>query len=125
MLLKEDGAVLIVDGDPSICGLIAAIVMQLGRRPVVARDGRVALDLIAAQHFDAVVLDLRLPLVSGSDVLQSLASQKPSMLPRTIVVTTSPPMHAGVLEDVAAVLRKPFPVDELMEVLRECCDGTG
>jgi DNA-binding NtrC family response regulator len=72
-----------------------------------------------------MILDLWLPTLSGDALLQEVAGREPAFLSKTIVVTTALPSHDGVLEHVAAVIRKPFPIAELMDTLRRCCDGDG
>jgi len=124
--METHGEVLIADGDPSIRHLLAMIVRRLPRRPVDAGDGRSALALLQTHSFDAVILELILPEIAGTDVLAYLEREQPEMLPRVIVVTTvaarqwsaCTPMHA-----VGAVLPKPFAVDDLQRALHRCCDG--
>lgn len=101
------------------------MVKRLPRRPVLAADGTRAIELLSTCAFDAVILEL---LISGpgGDVLAHIAKTQPALLPRVIVVTTSTKVDrtSGALASVAAVLRKPFAVDELQSVLRSCCaDG--
>lgn len=117
------GEVLIVDADPSIRGLLSALVQRIPRRPVTAADGKQALDLLQQRRFEAVILDLLVPEVSGRDVLASLATSSPDLLPKVVVLTTAkwtPPPELG---DVAAVLRKPFAIDELLAALSTCCEN--
>lgn len=122
--MQEPGAVLVVDGDASIRSLLEVVVRMLARRPVAAADGRSAMELLAAHAFDAVVLDLVLPEVSGAEVLHFLASRAPELLGKTVIVTTLPPARCAAIEEThacAAVLRKPFSLDELQSALRSCC----
>lgn len=51
-----------------------------------AADGAAALDAIPASHPDVVLLDVRMPNLSGIDVLRTLAAR--GSLPPTIVLTT-------------------------------------
>jgi DNA-binding NtrC family response regulator len=123
--LRHD-AVLIADSDAAIRGLLGAIVQRLGRQPVMAADGPAAARLLRAQKFAAAVVDLRLPNTDGNDLLRELDGPEPSLLPRTVVITTAvPPGIDGELKHVAAILRKPFAIEELMAALRRCCDGDG
>lgn len=118
------GEVLIVDADASIRGLLSTLVKRLPRRPVLAGDGHIALELLSSRDFDAVILELMLSGVSGLDLLVLLGKSKPHVLPRVVVVTTSPPAHWSQCREiarVAAILRKPFAIDELQKVLRRCC----
>jgi DNA-binding NtrC family response regulator len=125
MSSSPPGDVLIVDGDPSIRGLLQVLIQRMGHRPVVAADGRAALELLSAYSFHAVVLDLRLPGMSGNDVLAHLAEEQPGLLPKIVVMTTAVTARDGVFRDVAAILRKPFQIDQMIAELRRCCDGDG
>jgi DNA-binding NtrC family response regulator len=123
MASSAPGDVLIVDGDPSIRGLLQVLIQRMGHRAVVAADGRAALDLLATHSFAAIVLDLRLPGISGGDVLAHLAEARPEVLPRIVVTTTAVTGRDGVFRDVGAILRKPFQIDQMMEEVSRCCDG--
>lgn len=120
---SKTGEVLIVDADAPIRGLLATVVKRLPRRPVLAADGPRAIELLSTCAFDAVILELLLSGTSGQDILAYIATTQPQLLPRVIVVTTSTRLDrsSGALASVAAVLRKPFAVDELQRVLRSCC----
>lgn len=122
--MSDPGEVLVVDGDASIRSLLEAVVRMLPRRAVAAADGRSALALLSAHAFDAVVLDLILPEVSGAEVLRFLSGHAPALLARTVVVTTLPAARCLEIAETgacAAVLRKPFSLDELQSALRSCC----
>jgi CheY-like chemotaxis protein len=125
-LAINHGEVLIVDADASIRGLLATIVRRLLRQPVLTADGKSALELLTSRDFDAVILELMLAGISGLDVIARVGQSKPRLLPRIVVVTTSPPAHWSKCQEmkrVAAVLRKPFAIEELQRVLRQCCEG--
>jgi two-component system OmpR family response regulator/two-component system alkaline phosphatase synthesis response regulator PhoP len=116
--------VLIVDADGPIRGLLATLVRRVPRKPVMAIDGTRAIELLNSREFDAVVMELLLSGVSGSEILTHIGESNPQLLPRVIVVTTQKVDRTrGELAGVAAVLRKPFAVDELQGLLRVCCDG--
>ena len=124
--METTGEVLIADGDPSIRHLLATIVRRLPRRPVDAGDGRSALALLATHSFDAVILELVLPEIAGTDVLAYLERERPEMLAHVIVVTTVPRKEwAGCaqMRAVGATLPKPFALEELQNALHRCCDG--
>jgi len=119
--------VLVADGDASVRSLLSVIVRRLPANPTLAADGRQALELLVARPFDAVVMDLLLPEVEGSVLLEFLANERPELLRRVVIVTTSPDQlwrrirHAA---SIAAVIRKPFALEELRDSLLACCNGS-
>jgi DNA-binding NtrC family response regulator len=119
------GEVLIVDGDPAIRRLLEVVVKTLPKRPVLATDGRSAISLLDNRAFDAVVLELILPEVSGAMVLEDMELHHPDQLRHTVIVTTTPESgweSCPQTRSVAAVLRKPFALDALQMALRKCCE---
>lgn len=124
--METIGEVLVADGDPSIRHLLEVVVRMVPRRPVPAADGRAALALLSSRRFEAVVLDLLLPDIDGKDVLERISREQPHLLPRVIVLTTAPPSawsECPQIASVAAVLRKPFALDDLQRLLRGCCSA--
>jgi CheY-like chemotaxis protein len=124
--METTGEVLVADGDPSIRHLLEVVVRMIPRRAVAAGDGKSALAFLSSRSFDAVVLDLILPEISGTSVLEQIECEHPELLPRVVVVTTVPPsvwQRCPQTASVAAVLRKPFALDALQQILRACCDG--
>ena len=115
------GEVLVADGDPAIRSLLAVLVKRMARRAVPAIDCGTVLDLIASHDFDGAVIDLRLPCGHGSDVLAHIAERAPELLPRVVVITTARWRPTGALAPIAAVLQKPFALDDLTSALQGCC----
>jgi CheY-like chemotaxis protein len=62
------GSILIVDDEEAVRQVAQAILVQSGCDVVCAADGAAALSLLAAREFDAVLLDLTMPLMSGDQV---------------------------------------------------------
>lgn len=116
-------AVLVADGDAAIRSLLAAVVQRMNLRPVMARDGHTARELLATRDFEAAVIDLLLPDPSGQPVVDYLAQEKPELAARTVVMTTAPVKDVQNCDGVAAVLRKPFALDDLTAALRRCCES--
>jgi DNA-binding NtrC family response regulator len=115
-------AVLVADGDAAIRSLLAAVVQRMNLCPVLARDGNAARELLATSSFEAAVIDLLLPDPSGEQVVDYLVHAKPELVARTIVMTTMPVKQVENCTGVAAVLRKPFALEDLTAALRLCCE---
>ena len=61
--------VLVVDDNPMNRDLLARRVARLGHTVVLAEHGRAAVDLLGAEPFDIVLLDVEMPELNGYEVL--------------------------------------------------------
>jgi DNA-binding response OmpR family regulator len=113
--------VLVVDDHPAIAELIAITVRLDGMEPVVCLGGRPALDALAAETFDVVILDVMMPDVSGYQVLAHIRTN-PATATMPVILLTAKAMP----EDVELGLRlganhyvvKPFRGRDLMSRVR-------
>lgn len=64
--------ILAVDDEPNMLRLLEISLRQAGYKPLTARDGREALQIIQAQHVDCVVTDLHMPHMSGLQLLKAI-----------------------------------------------------
>jgi DNA-binding response OmpR family regulator len=99
-----------------IRSLIRSVIEREKIEVTEARDGQEALDLLRAGRYDLVVLDLMMPGVSGYRVLEALKSQWPDT--PCIVVTAAGEVGLSVLDPSIPVLRKPFELSRLIELVR-------
>lgn len=76
-------AILIVDDEPAMVGMIAALLGSEGYEIVTAYDGDTALRRYADEHPDLVILDRQMPRLSGDQVvlrLRALGSSTPILM---------------------------------------------
>ncbi len=69
--LKE---ILIVDDDPDVRQSLTTILRKSGWRCSIAADGESALEIAQNSNFGAMILDLKLPKISGNEVFEQLRS---------------------------------------------------
>ncbi|NOY45802.1 MAG: PAS domain S-box protein [Deltaproteobacteria bacterium] len=67
--------VLVVDDDPAVCEITAALVESLGYRVETAADGKEALERAAAGGVDLVLTDVSMPRMGGLDLMRALREQ--------------------------------------------------
>jgi DNA-binding response OmpR family regulator len=65
-------SVLVVDDEPAMVGMVAALLGQEGYEIVTAYDGEAALRRYGEELPDLVILDRRLPKLSGDDVCRRI-----------------------------------------------------
>ncbi len=111
--------ILVVDDEPIVCNALAVLLEAAHYTPVTVLSGNRALLLLSQMHFDACVLDLRLPDTRG-DVLFELASEiQPHLRSRTIFTTGDLSQRASKLlaSCPGAALRKPYAPRDLIRLL--------
>jgi len=84
---NRPSTILVVDDDPRNIRLMESILKTSGYAVITAEDGEQALDAVARQRPDAVLLDVMMPRMSGFEVLNRLRSQYETRLLPIIMVT--------------------------------------
>ncbi|MFA0777177.1 MAG: hypothetical protein PVTTEEND_000891 [Candidatus Fervidibacter sp.] len=113
--------VLVVEDDPALIELLQLLLGSEGLEVAIAQDGLEALDLLRAERWDLVLLDLHLPKLEGLDVLWEMRNDTClESLPVVIISVDDSPhtMLRGWRLGVDSYFLKPFDPDELLRVVR-------
>src|SRR5438128_4852322 len=86
--------VLFVDDERSLQEFMRSELPRLGHEVVVCADGRAALKALEKSTFDAAILDLRMPGMSGIEVLQHLKQVSPDT--EALVMTGHASMETAI-----------------------------
>src|SRR5437763_13644000 len=78
---------LIVEDDAPTRAALIEMVANVGFEIDQAPDGELAVGLLTRNNYDVVVLDLILPKISGTDIMEYLHYTKPHMLTNVAVAT--------------------------------------
>lgn len=108
--------VLIVEDNSDVRRLYAIGLNQRGYEVKLAANGAEAVERIASEQPDVILLDWVMPLMDGSEVLARLAT-----VPQVpIIVISGHPAPPGAAEDPRIVcwLTKPVTIDEVVEQIR-------
>lgn len=103
--------VLVVDDEADIRALAQmSLEMVGGHRAVLAGSGAEALRLCSESAFDAVLMDVQMPVMDGPEVLRALREQDPQGPPVVFLTASVLAGDLVTLQDlpVAGVLSKPF-----------------
>jgi len=109
---------LIVDDNRDFAENLAEIVRDLGDEVTIAGGGAEALALARGTRFDAVLTDMRMPLMGGAELVHEIRRLDPGAA--ALVITAhvgDDALEAARREGLLAVLPKPVPVDRLLELL--------
>lgn len=113
------GRILVVEDDPAVQKALRRLFETEGFTVEIQSDGRSAIDSVLASPPSAIVLDLRLPKVSGSDVCRELKAHSP-MLPIVVLSAASDVSDKVLLLELGAddYVTKPFSPRELLARVR-------
>jgi two-component system OmpR family response regulator len=116
----QEFRVLIVDDE---IDFLETIVKRLKRRKVDATgidSGAKALELLEKEHFDVVILDVRMPGMDGIETLKEMKRKRPLM---EVIMLTG---HASVESGVQGMqygafdyVMKPADIDDLLQKIQE------
>ena len=87
-MTSQQYSLLVVDDNEMNRDMLRRRLQRQGYRVTMAVDGRQALEIIRAETFDLVLLDIMLPVMNGYEVLEELrADQALSQIP--VIITTA------------------------------------
>ncbi|MGE3510313.1 MAG: sigma-54-dependent transcriptional regulator [Vicinamibacterales bacterium] len=117
---RPQAKVLVVDDERSMRELLAIVLRREGYEVVVAENGRSALDVIEREPIDLLISDIKMPDMSGVDVLRAAkkADQDVLAIMVTAFASTDTAVEAMRL-GACDYLSKPFDVDLLKMKVRE------
>jgi DNA-binding NtrC family response regulator len=113
--------VLVVDDEPLIRWSVAESLSDLGFDVEQAPDAESALRMVTTTSvpYDVVVLDLRLPDMKDLSLLGTLRQLLPAAALILMTAFGTPDLFADAAAMGAAVINKPFELDELMRLVNE------
>jgi two-component system alkaline phosphatase synthesis response regulator PhoP len=113
------GRILVVEDDPAVQKALKRMFESEGYAVEIQSNGRSALESFQAMPPAVVILDLRLPKLSGSDVCKEIKAQAPA-LPIIVLSATSDVSDKVLLLELGAddYVTKPFSPRELLARVR-------
>ena len=116
---------IVIDDDIDSAEVYAQAVRAAGYSTEIAHEGNTALAIIESQTPDLVVLDLWLPFVSGSEIMEYISSQTHLDQMRLIVVTADSIQSQSIQAAVGRadrVLLKPVTFSQLLKEVKRLED---
>jgi DNA-binding response OmpR family regulator len=116
-------SILIADDEPNIVLSLEFLLEEAGYRVRVARDGQEAIDAVAIEPPDLILLDVMLPRLSGFDVCQRIRANPAWRGIRVVMLSAKGrevEVHKGLALGADAYVTKPFAINDLLaEVARQ------
>jgi two-component system response regulator ResD len=125
----NEGRILVVEDEPSIGEVVSLYLRRAGYQVTVVEDGQAALDSLAHQMPDLVVLDLMLPQVDGLEITRWLRERGDTPIIMLTARREERDRIAGLEMGADDYVVKPFSPQELVSrvraVLRRTRGGAG
>lgn len=118
---------LVVEDDGEMRDLLTEALLEEGYRAESVGDGAEALIRLRTESFSAIVLDQRMPGLSGLDILPGLRTICPDT-PVILITAFGDDRTRGeaIEKGACACLLKPFPMAELFRAIRDALSsGSG
>lgn len=112
--------ILVADDEITICKVLKAELISFGYNVDITHDGASALRLLQSTHFDVAILDIKMPHVSGLQILKDIKIANPNII---IIIMTA---YASIDGAVNAMklraddyIAKPFDIKELLDKVND------
>ncbi|MBV0933612.1 PAS domain-containing hybrid sensor histidine kinase/response regulator [Marinobacterium weihaiense] len=118
--VRFDGHVLLAEDNPINQEVARAQLQQLGVTLVVVDNGQRAVEAVATQHFDLVLMDIQMPVMDGFEAARRIVQQHPDLPVVALTAAVMPEDRDRAAEaGMCAHLGKPFDRTALAEVLAQ------
>jgi PAS domain S-box-containing protein len=116
----EGPLILVCDDDPSVLEVVEEILRGWGYRSVGVTDGEAAVREAVRLHPDAILLDMMMPGMTGSDTLQALRRRPDTRAIPVVILSALKPMpRVQRAREVVDWVEKPFEEQGLLHALEE------
>ncbi len=118
-----------IDDDEELCEEITEILTNEGYRVTTAFDGLSGNRLIQKYDYDIVILDIKMPGLSGLDILEGIKGQNKGL---KVIVLTGRPLSKNLIEEQSyndkeesllgladGIIGKPFDIEVLLGKIKE------
>ena len=125
--------ILVIDDQASVLATIRAILEFLEHEAVTTTRGHDGIDMLKAEAFDLLIVDIFMPEMDGIEAIQAVRQHRPSLpiiaMSGSAVVSDGPRTldFLSMATKLGAIrsLRKPFKRAELTDAINACLAETG
>jgi len=112
--------ILIVDDNPNMSSLLAEMLEIFEFDSQRAGNGQEALNILGGQTFSMVITDLRMPEMSGSELLKSIKQNNPELPVIVISGYNLAEEEDSLMADLAdGFINKPFKMVDIENLLKK------
>lgn len=113
--MTRPSRIVVIDDDDAIREIIDLALTAEGYVVTAARNGAEGLDLLSRQETDAVIVDMKMPIMDGAEFCRTYAQRVERSAP-VIVMTAAPGASSDEFQvpGAAVTIAKPFELDALL-----------
>lgn len=122
-MARSKGRILVVDDEKSMREVLEIFLKNEGYTVSVAEDGKTAIEAIKNDIFDLVITDMKMPRISGFDLLKSVKEISPDTV---VVIITAFGTTESAVEAMKLgafdYIQKPFKMDDIRLVVKNALE---
>ena len=115
--------ILVIDDDETMRDWCQQILSQAGNKVETAEDGLKGLDILKKESFDLIILDLKMPGLSGMEVLQKVNEEYPET---AVVIITGEATVESAVEGMKTgaydFIPKPFTPESFLTAVKQALE---
>jgi len=117
--------ILVIDDEPMVVAVLRDLLEGEGYEVVTATSGPEGLEVFSESDPDLVITDMRMPEVTGVDVLEAIRRDSPTVPVIVLSAAASKQAAERVVELDGQWIMKPWIDEELLGSVRELLPGSG
>ncbi len=122
--MQDKPSILIVDDDVNLLELLSQILLMNDFSADKALNGAIAFNMIQAKHYDLVISDIRMPVMTGTELLDHIRNYQKNNEKKSKVFLMTAYSSSEILESAGILgadgfFNKPFDINCFLEKIRE------
>ncbi len=113
----ESKAILVIDDEPDIVLLVTETLRLEGYKMQTASNGREGLEAVQKELPDLILLDMKMPVMSGPEFAREFRARFDHQIPIVVVTASAEARNCAAETGAADWIGKPFDLDKLVEVV--------
>ena len=121
--MNEKAKILVVDDEKIIRDGCYRVLSGKGYKVITAENGQAALDILAKEPLDIILLDLKMPVMSGEEVLEITGKKYPDI--PVIIITGHGTVDTAVecmKKGAYDFITKPFQIDQFLLIITRAAE---
>lgn len=115
---------LVIDDEKGMCWALKKALEEEGYEVLTALSGPEGLSMLTREKFDLVILDIKMPGMSGLEVLEEIRKTNPSLPVIIMTALSSLPVALEAMQKGAdAYVTKPFQMSTLKQTIMKVLPG--